>query len=46
MNITEEELESLKGENGVIWYYKVLEWALLQFEGESQEFCEWLAARI
>ena len=46
VKITPEELESLKDDHGVIWYYKVIEWALPQFEGESEEFCEWLSARL
>ena len=46
VNITDEELELLKDENAVIWYYKVLEWTLPRFERELQEFCEWIALRI
>jgi len=44
VNITDEELEKLKDESGDIRFYKVMEWLLPDFDGES--FWEWLAARM
>ena len=44
VNITEEELEQLKDDNGDIRYYKVVEHLLPKFDGES--YFEFLAARM
>jgi len=44
VNITEEELASIKDENGDTRFYKVVEWLFPKFD--SQTFREWLAARM
>ena len=46
VKVTDEELADLMDDYGDIRYYKVLLWSLPQFEGESPEFCDWLAARM
>ena len=42
VNITDEEVEQLKDENGDIRFHKVMEWCIPKFDGES--YWEWLAA--
>ena len=47
MKITDEELESLKDDNGDIRYYKVFEWLLPMFGPDGKtSFWEFLAARM
>ena len=42
MNATEEEVAEMMDDNGGICYYKVLEWSLLGFEGESPLLFDWI----
>ena len=46
VNVTEEEVTEMMDGNGDIRYYKVLEWSLPRFEGESPLLFDWIAARM
>jgi len=46
VNATEEEVKEMMDDNGDIRYYKVLEWSLPRFEGESPLLFDWIAAQM
>ena len=46
VNATKEEVKKMMDDNGDIRYYKVLEWSIQRFEGESPLLCDWIAAQM